>query len=147
MGRPRNFVWEDTGTIRVMVHGTSPPSDEEWQHFLASTVREVNGQLKASERRGAVIYSRGAMATPKQRTQLRKLDLDSGRVPTLVLMTDSLLARGVATPIRWLVPSLKNFHALSLSEVDEAARLLSPLLSDQGEFRRALARCLSQLDG
>lgn len=147
MGRVRNFVWEDTGTVRVMVHGTNPPTDEEWQQFLAATVREVNGQLRASERRGAVIYSRGAMATPKQRTQLRKLDLQSGRLPTLVLMTDSMLARGVATAIGWVLPSLKDFHALSLSEVDEAARLLSPLLSDQGEFKRALARCLAQLDG
>lgn len=142
----RNFVWDDTGTIRIMVHGHAPPSDEEWELFLSRTVREINGQFKWSERRGALIYSKGAMATPRQRNQLRKIDFSEGRVPTLVLMTDSLVARGVATAIGWVVPSLKDFHALPLAQVDEAARLLSPLVSDQVEFKRALARLLAQLD-
>lgn len=142
----RNFVWEDTGTVRIMVHGHRPPTNEEWETFLSRTVREVNGQFTATERRGAVIYSRGAMATPHQRNQLRKLDFSSGRLPRLVLMTDSLVARGVATAIGWLVPALKDFHALPLDQVDEAARLLSPIVSDQIEFKRTLARLLAQLD-
>lgn len=114
---------------------------------MSRTVREINGELKASQRRGAVIYSQGAMATPRQRNQLRKLDFGAGRPPTLVLMTDSPIARGVATAIGWIVPSLRDFHALSLSRVDEAARLLSPIASDQIEFKKVLARLLKELDG
>ena len=129
-----------------MVHGSKPPSDEEWNAFIARTVREVNGRWVASERRGAVIYSKGGMATPRQRNQLRKLSLDHGHIPTLVLMSDSRFARGVATAMGWLVPSLKNFHALSLSQVDDAAALLTPIGSEQKEFKCTLAELVSKVE-
>lgn len=146
MKNRRNFVWEDTGAVRIMVHGQHPPTNEEWKEFLSSTLREVNGQYQADERRGAVIYSKGAMATPSQRNELRKLDLSSGRLPTLVIMTDSAIARGVVTAIGWIVPSLRNYHSLSLAQVDEAAELLTPVLSEQFQFKRALARLIALVD-
>ncbi|HET9956446.1 MAG TPA: hypothetical protein VFQ61_18200 [Polyangiaceae bacterium] len=140
------FVWADTGSFRIMVHGEEPPTDEEWARFMAATVREVEGQLRAPERKGAVIYSLGGMATPKQRRELQRLQF-AGPPPTLVLMSDSRFARGVATALGWLMPSLKNFHALALQEVEKAASLLSAHAGERSEFKHVLAELLRELQG
>lgn len=146
MGRA-NFVWFDTGSFRIMAHSEAPPSDEEWVRFMAATVREVDGRLRAPERKGAVIYSRGGMATPRQRRELHRLDFTNGPPPVLVLMSDSAFARGVATALGWLLPSLKSFHALSLHQVDEAAALLSAHAGERSEFKKVLSALLRELDG
>ncbi len=146
MSQTPRFVWADTGSIRMMVHSELPPTDEEWEGFMANTVRQVDGKWVAPERKGALIYSRGGMATPRQRRQMSKIDL-TGNLPTLVLMTDSRLARGVATAIGWVTPSLKNFHALPLNQLDEAARLMSAIPSERAEFKVILGRLLDTLDG
>lgn len=130
-----------------MAHGEAPPSDAEWARFMAATVREVDGRLRAPERKGAVIYSRGGMATPRQRRELHRLEFKNGPPPVLVLMSDSAVARGVATALGWLLPSLKRFHVLSLHQIDEAATLLSAQAGERAEFKRALLTLLRELDG
>ncbi len=147
MGRHPQFVWHDTGSIRIMVHGYQPPTDEEWSRFMAETIQRSDGEYRYADRKGAVIYSRGAMATPRQRNELRKLKVAGRHLPTLVLMTDSRFARGVATAVGWLVPALRNFHAFPTSQVDEAAAVLSRSMAEQQEFKETLAALLRKLDG
>lgn len=146
MGRA-NFVWSDTGSFRIMVHGEAPPSDEEWSRFMAETVRDVGGRLRAPDRKGAVIYSRGGMATARQRRELNRLEFTNGPPPVLVLMSDSALARGVATALGWLLPSLKSYHVLSLHQLDEAAALLSAHAGERAEFKQVLSKLLQEIDG
>ncbi len=142
------FLWADTGSIRIMMHGEHPPSDEEWQRFMAATIREIDGEVTFSERTGAVIYSRGGMATARQRNDLRRVDLsNSKRMPTLVLMTNSRIARGVATAIGWIVPALRDFHTFRLDQVDDVAQLLCKSRLEQQEFKAVLGSLLQRLDG
>jgi hypothetical protein len=95
--------------LNVVMHESSPPSDEEWGALVA-TVRE----FAPTRRLRAITFTDGAAPTSKQRAAAA--DALAGYPMPIAVVTDSMLARGAVTAFRWLGnPEIRAFGADQLN--------------------------------
>jgi len=114
------MAWAHDGRLSVVVHGESSPSSLEWSRFL-----NYNRSLRDPR---VLVCTYGGGPDGKQRRELME-DAFYGGVPT-VIMTNSVIARGIVTTLNWFNPNMKAVplhadamaHGLLGLSASEAAR-------------------------
>jgi regulator of extracellular matrix RemA (YlzA/DUF370 family) len=86
--------------LRIAVHHTSPPTDEQWDRWIA-LCSEQDGPIRV------VVESHGGAPNAKQRRALS--DALAGRDLRSAILSDSIVVRGVVTALAWLGVSLRAF--------------------------------------
>lgn len=101
------MAWAHAGRLSVVVHGKSSPSSLEWSRFL-------NDNRSLRDLR-VLVCTYGGSPDGKQRRELME-DAFYGGVPT-VIMTDSVIARGIVTTLNWFNPNMRAvpLHANALA--------------------------------
>jgi hypothetical protein len=94
------------GECIVIVHGTTDPSDLEWERGL-ELLRAV-GPRRAK----ALVWSEGGSPSAKQRAALEATC--GGATPRTALVTESLVSRAAGTAVSWFNPQLKTFAPTAL---------------------------------
>ena len=119
----KTMLWSYDETLAIVVHSEAPPTDAEWDAYLAEFPpgdRLVGYKI--------IVYSLGGGPNGAQRGKL--VQLLKGRPPRAALLTSSSLMRGIGTAVSWFIRSLKvfalddrvaAFHYLDMS-VDETRR-------------------------
>jgi hypothetical protein len=117
-GRTMRFEMGDT--LAITVHGSANPSDEEWDALL-DLIRS------RGDRRGlrVIVFSKGGGPDVRQRKRL--VAIMQGDHPPTVLLTDSIVARGVATAMSWFRRDLTVLATSKRREAFQQLGLSDPL--------------------
>jgi hypothetical protein len=133
------LAYELVGNCFVLAVSKESPGDDEWNAYITF----VQSHLKKGMLPVALIASAGGGPTAAQRARLNDMTKKAGLVNTLkaAVLTDSLLVRGMATALAWIVPGYRAFPpaeigaALEFLGVSGAAsaqvKLLVPKLQDK----------------
>jgi hypothetical protein len=128
----RTMAWDHDVRLSIVVHGKTSPSRLEWSRFVNDTRALGGRELRV------LVCTYGGGPDGAQRRELA----DAVRnviVPT-VIMTNSIVARGIVTAMHWFNPSMKvlpidadtTAHSFLGLDPNEAERAL--------ELRRKLER-------
>lgn len=133
------MLFERVGDVLVLVHGAADPRETEWNAYVEYARAAVHGGQPLT---GLLVTTLGGSPNASQRKAILTAGGDR-LVPTCVC-TDSKVARGVITAIRWLasVP----MHALPLNDIETALQLLSVPAEQHAAVRSVLQRLQSQLN-
>ncbi len=96
------------GQVFVTVHGTEPPSDDEWARYLEVSKTHF-GSLRAS-----VVITEGGGPNSRQRALLTERYPEFGPVPVAVV-SDSPMTRGIVTALHWLGKNIRAFRPTDLA--------------------------------
>lgn len=99
----RTMLFEVGDTLAITVHTAANPSDEEWDAML-DALRKRNGDYRGLK---VVVLSKGGGPDVRQRQRL--VNVMKGMSPPTALLTDSLVARGIATAMSWFRTDLTVF--------------------------------------
>jgi hypothetical protein len=148
MSRPAgtHLLWREVGPVLVIAHGRAAPSDEGWRELVvAASAPLANGRRAPRVWAGVLIYSLGGMPTVTQRARLGQWLSLTGAVPPIALVSDSPLARGVLTAVRWLFPTMRAMHAFALEQKAAALQSLGLEAALQARVDAALGELLGEL--
>jgi hypothetical protein len=106
--------------VRVVVVGSRPPSDADWDAHLAAVEEE------APVARGVLVVTHGGSPSAAQRKRLVQTRGGIG-MPTAVV-SESVVARAVATMLRWFGG---NHQAFAPYDIDKAYAFLSLSAADR----------------
>lgn len=100
-------LYRRVGRVFVGVHGETNPSEADWADMMKA--------MRSAVGLGCVlIYSAGATLNATQRSEAAAaIKKHNARV---VLITDSILARGAVTAIGWIAGSIKAFSPAQLQQ-------------------------------
>ena len=126
------MAWAGEGRLLVSVHGPDNPSVEEWNEY----VEWVLARETPLDQLRTLVRSYGGGPSAVQRAQLTDRMSPDGK-SKVVLLTDSLLVRGVGVAMSWFNPALR---ILGPQQVDEALDYLELDGSEAKEARRLLER-------
>lgn len=93
------MAWNHEARLSIVVHSKSPPSSLEWLRFL-----NHNRELAGRDLR-VLVCTYGGGPDADQRRDLAEA-VGHVIVPT-VIMTNSLIARGIVGALNWFNPSIK----------------------------------------
>jgi hypothetical protein len=124
---PKTMAYMQVGATMVVAHGPQPPAQNEWDGHIALC---KDGKVKV---RRLLVYTAGGAPDAKQRAQAEK---EFGQLRVAVL-TDSVLARGVVTALRWLGMPISAFPA---DQVVRAMEDIGVPSAERDEVRSALTR-------
>jgi hypothetical protein len=120
----RTMAWDHDVRLSIVVHGKSSPSPLEWSRFVKDT-RALGGRdLRV------LVCTYGGGPDGAQRRELADA-VRNVTVPT-VIMTNSIVARGIVTAMHWFNPSMKVLPI----DADTAAHRFLAL--DPNEAQRAM---------
>jgi hypothetical protein len=111
--------WAIVEAIGVIVHGSGTPSKEEWQQWLTEYRR------RSSELDGVFIYSFGGGPTSAQRTQLLQIVDNLQHVPPTIMVTSSVMARGIITALSWFIAPPKRAKVFAPTDLEAAFTALA----------------------
>ena len=109
--RARTMIYEVIGDLCILVHGEAPPSNDEWNEYLAGG-RERLPTMKSPR---CIVVTDGVAPTPTQRAALNAVLAEFGKpVPTAVI-TRSVVARSVVTVMGLFNSAIRSFAPTELS--------------------------------
>jgi len=122
--------------IAIGVHTSEPPSDEDWEAWLAVSKKalDVRGSIRA------LVYSHGGGPNSAQRSQVN--DLLKDQPQRISVMLDSRIARGAVTALSWFNPKIKGFD---LQQFDSAFEHLGLAHDEIDQVRESIEEMLAQL--
>ncbi|MFT3765238.1 MAG: hypothetical protein QM820_06935 [Minicystis sp.] len=131
----KSMAFDRVGPIFVLVHGTSPPSDEAWSAYL-DALRQVD-----LSRARSLVFTQGGAPSGVQRARLQ--EIMGGRESLGAIVTESTWVRAVGKALSLANPSLQVFSPddlagacrhLKLSEAESAVveRKLAELRKTMG---------------
>lgn len=131
----QDFVTTSKGEIMVVVHTSSPPSDEEWAAYIDGLATSDLQTLRS------IVFTDGGAPNSAQRKTIN--DVLEGRQVPGVVISPSALVRGVVTALAWFNPGLKAYPPERFE--DAVAYLeLSPIEIDR--VWETLEKLRAQLD-
>ena len=125
----RTFRWGNAGNVRVCVHGSKDPFDDEW-HAYVDDFAVSGDRLK-----GILIYTAGGGPNAAQRKYLTAMWTRRGSMLPIALMSPSTIVRGIVTALNWVLP--KPIRTFPPEQPEEAFRFLQ---LDAAESRIVLAK-------
>lgn len=96
------MAWRFEGRVCVLVHTSAPPDRSEWHDYVRDLKR-----IGANQNQRVIVRSYGGGPDGAQRKLLT--DVKGQREVPASILTNSVLARAVATAISWFIPQLKVF--------------------------------------
>lgn len=132
------MLFERVGDVLVLVHGDQDPSDVEWNSYVELANNSQRGESPVG---GLLVTTFGGAPNAVQ----RKAIVEVGAIRRVVtcVCTNSVIARGVITAIRWLLDA--PMHGLRLDQVDEALLLLGVPAQEHPVVKAVVSRLQSQL--
>lgn len=115
------FLETDTYILCVVLHTGSPPSEREWDDYMA-TIRTYDSVVP---RVRTVVFTDGGGPNSSQRKKLN--EFLGGRITPVFLVSSSSVVRGITTALSWFNPQTKTaspddiegvFRHLSIPEGD-----------------------------
>ncbi|MET0592793.1 MAG: hypothetical protein ABW133_08850 [Polyangiaceae bacterium] len=106
------MVWAFLEEIALVVNGAHTPTASEWRRWI-----EAGGSRRP---RGVFVYSFGGGPSSAQRTETVALMEKLRYVPTTVMVTSSVVARGAITAMSWFVPPAKRAKVFAPAEIEDA---------------------------
>ncbi|MET0388009.1 MAG: hypothetical protein ABW321_18700 [Polyangiales bacterium] len=134
----KTLLFERVHDLAVVVHSAENPSDEEWAQY-ARFLHEI--QSSASPVKGLLVTTLGGAPNAIQRKAV--LDAVGANQAATSVCTDSLIARGVLTALRWL--HREPMHAFRLDEVTRAIEALPVSRERLGDACAVVVRLQTQL--
>jgi hypothetical protein len=122
------------GTCLVFVHGTTTPTDAEWDRVL-QMFRDVG-----PARSKTFVWTDGAAPNAAQRAKLAKVT--EGAAPPIAVLTDSAFVRAACTAISWFNPRIRAF---SPTDMDRALDHLDATASDRPALKQAMDEMRAEL--
>jgi hypothetical protein len=130
------MAWQNDGRVFVVVHTSAAPDRSEWQGYVRALQRTSGGP----DRR-VLVRTYGGSPDGAQRKMLT--DVAQQHETPAAILTNTVLARAVATAISWFIPKLKvfgihglvaayDFLELTPAERTRAHQLLTELESELG---------------
>ena len=132
------MLFERVGQVLVLAHGAKDPSDAEWNEYAASFESCQRSEAPVS---GLLVVTQGGAPNAGQRKAV--IAIAALRPLTTCVCTNSMVARGVITALRWL--SDAPMHGLRLDEIDTALRLLNVPAQAHADVKAVVARLQRQL--
>jgi hypothetical protein len=132
------MLFERVGDLLVLVHGAQNPSHTEWHAYVEYAHAAVRGGKPLT---ALLVTTLGGSPNAAQRRAI--LTAGGERLVPTCVCTDSKVARGVITALRWLasVP----MHALPLNDIEAALHLLEVPAEQHVAVKSVLGRLQSQL--
>lgn len=127
MGRQeeRDLLWREVADVLVVLHGRASPTDERWMELVLAASRPLPDGARTPKAWSAVlIYSLGGMPTVTQRSKLGGVLTLNGPAPPVALVSESPLARGILTAVRWIFPAMRSIHAYAPEQRTSAVESL-----------------------
>lgn len=138
------LLWREVGDVLVVAHGRGSPSDERWKELVFAASKPLPDGGRSPKAWAAVlIYSLGGMPTVTQRSKLGSMVTVTGAAPPVALVTESAVARGVLTAVRWIFPAMRAIHAYAPEHRASALRSLGLSAERRHEVDRALGELLA----
>jgi hypothetical protein len=123
------------GRTLVVVHGTTHPSDADWEIYLGA-LRRYAGVMEAQ----LVVTDGGSPNSAQRRASL---EFARGRpVPPTAVVTSSVLARGAVTALSWFMKD--RIRAFRPHEFDEACAFIGAT-AEMGVLRDTATRLRATL--
>jgi hypothetical protein len=94
------MVWNNIGDVYVIVHESDPPTDDEWDQYLAD-IRSHD-----LEKMRTLVFTTGGAPTANQRKKLNAWL--NGRTTYVCLVSKNILVQGVVTALSWFNPKTKS---------------------------------------
>jgi hypothetical protein len=132
------MLFERVEDVLVLVHGLEEPTDSEWDPYVRFAEA---GQRSAKPLIGLLVSTLGGAPNAGQRKAIVAVS-HIRPIPTCVC-TDSMIARGVVTAIRWLTDA--PMYGLRLDEVGEALQIMKVPPHQHANIQAVLARMQRQL--
>ena len=129
------FLWKRLDDYFVVVHTTTPPSDNEWNEVLAE-FRKFDDLKRAR----IFVYTEGGAPNARQRALLNQV-MATAKPPVAVL-TSSSLARAAGTAISWFNPAIRLFAP---DDAESALDHLAAAGVDRVRLRKALHELKAKL--
>ncbi|NUP05419.1 MAG: hypothetical protein HOW73_05090 [Polyangiaceae bacterium] len=124
--------FEQFGDTVAMVHTADPPSDEEWDAYLASQRAHWSARV--------LVFTEGGGPTTLQRGRLN--DALAGRIVKTAVVSSSAVIRGIVTALSWFNPGIKSFLP---NEASAALRYLGVAVEDQAGLMQKVTRLSKEL--
>ncbi len=133
----RTLAFTAEEDILVLCHTSAPPSDQEWEAWLAREVR--------AEHKGLLIVTDGGAPNSRQRARVAEATSSRGvRRPGVALLTDSAFIRSVMTAFAWILGQEHPMKAFPPTAIDEAVVWLR-VRAQPPRVREAVARLRTAL--
>src|SRR5687767_3692798 len=129
----RCIAWSHFGRTLLVVQAPGIPSDADWAEFLADSDRDPGEAI--------LIVADDTKLSPKQRAEVQAWQERHG-TPS-VLLTDSLVARGVAKALGWFGVKITAF---ARRDVDQALDRAKVTASDRAAAKDLIARLTTALN-
>jgi hypothetical protein len=140
------LLWREVNGVLIVVHGREAPTDERWRELvLAASKTLPDGSRTPRHWAAVLIYSLGGMPTVTQRAKLGTLLTVTGPAPPVALVSDSYLARGVLTAVRWIFPAMRSIRAFALGQGSAALEWLGLDAQTREQVSDALTEILGAL--
>jgi hypothetical protein len=111
----RTLAYATISNCVIYVSSTVPPTDADWDHYLAF----IKANFKPREKAKALVFERGRGLSLPQR---QRLDESTEHLELAVaIISDSPVTRLVVNALSWVK---RGYKAFSTSELDEAIRYL-----------------------
>jgi hypothetical protein len=125
----RTLAWGYFGRRLILVHASGIPADDEWAEFVADSHGDPGEAI--------VIVASDTKLSPQQRADVQHWRQCYGK--PAVLVTDSILTRGVAKALSWYGVKIQAFARRDLDRAFACAGVASNDRSDA----RALIECMA----
>ena len=100
MANMKHSVLDD---LFILVHTEDPPSEKEWDAYLADLGRLAGGIQKLT----TLVFTKGGGPNVAQRAQLNKVL--SGRPTRAAVISDARMPRVIVTALSWFNPEIRWF--------------------------------------
>jgi hypothetical protein len=129
----RCIAWSHFGRTLLVVQAPGIPSDADWAEFLADSDRDPGEVI--------VILTDDTKLSPKQRAEVQAWQERHGT--PCVLVTDSMVARGVAKALSWFRVKITAFAQRDLDRALDRAQVRA---SDRAAAKELIARLTAALN-
>jgi hypothetical protein len=132
------MAFETLGTVCVVLHTNDPPSNEEWDKYMAE-VKSLIDRFGA-ERVRTLVFTEGGGPSFLQRKQVN--ERLRGGTPLTAVVTANAFARGIGRALAVFNPNIKVFRP---EAIGDAFRHLAISDAESKAIWRAVARLKGQL--
>jgi hypothetical protein len=133
------FTVLDDRTVIYALHPSAPPNNADWDRYVDMVAAAVASQNAVFDRLLGFTVTDGGAPNAAQRKRLVDRVMQ-GQRPRAVIITDSILVRGVVTAFSWLART--EFSVFKPSDIRQALREVrlpaDVVLSDLREIQRDL---------
>jgi len=138
----KTAAWGKTGNVYLYVSSKRPPTDPDWNEYLA-WLRETAKETPVRTELLSIVYDRSTGPNASQRKQLT--DATVNWKLRVAVVTPSTVARGVVTAMNWFKKDA--YEAFPPEEFDRAIKFLGVPTSAAMDVRQAVNTLIDLLDG